>query len=84
MWAVCRARRGSRRRFKSTLTAAHALGQGITYLVFDPTTGQPLQIEAVETPNAPCALDLPPQPTIEQYNLILQTGRVAQLGTKLP
>jgi hypothetical protein len=59
----------------ATLAAAHALGQGITYLVLDPATGNPLQIEQVDTPNAPCGLRLPAQPTIEQYNVILNAGQ---------
>ena len=65
----------------ATLAAAHALGQGITYLVFDPATGNPLQVEHVDTPTAPCGLHLPSQPTIEQYNVILKTGQVAKQGT---
>jgi hypothetical protein len=81
---TCLPETGASGQMAAMLARNHVLGQGITYLVFDPTTGQPLQIEAVDTPNAPCGLDLPPQPTIEQYNVILQTGRVAQLGAKLP
>jgi hypothetical protein len=63
------------------LASRHALGQGITYLVLDPTTGQPLEVESIDTPNAPCALDLPRDPTIEDYNLLLQEGQVNQTGT---
>jgi len=62
------------------LASRHALGQGITYLVLDPTTGQPLEVESIDTPNAPCGLDLPRVPTIEDYNVLLQEGQVAQTG----
>lgn len=62
------------------LAAHNALGEGITYLVLDPSTGEPLEVEAVDTPNAPCALGLPAQPTIQQYNVILKSGRVAMTG----
>jgi len=65
----------------SALAQQHALGQGTTYLVLDPTTGQPLEIEQVDTPNAPCGPRLPPQPTIEEYNVILRTGHVDTPGT---
>jgi hypothetical protein len=57
-----------------------ALGQGISYLVVDSSTGQPLEVETVETPNPPCGLGLPAGATIEQYDLILKTGRVATTG----
>lgn len=66
------------------LARNHALGEGITYLVLDPATGQPLQIEALDTPNAPCGLHLPPGPTIEQYNVILGSGQVDRTGAQLP
>ena len=68
----------------ATLAAAHALGEGMTYLVLDPATGNPLQIEQVDTPNAPCGLQLPAGPTIEQYNVILKAGTVAKQGDELP
>lgn len=66
------------------LARNHALGEGITYLVLDSATGQPLQIEVLDTPNAPCGLRLPPGPTIEQYNVILGSGQVARTGAELP
>jgi hypothetical protein len=68
----------------TALAQQHALGQGITYLVLDPTTGQPLEIEQIDTPNAPCGLRLPPQPTIEEYNVILRAGQVATPGSPAP
>jgi hypothetical protein len=68
----------------TALAQQHALGQGITYLVLDPTTGQPLEIEQIDTPNAPCGLRLPPQPTIEEYNVILRAGHVATPGNPAP
>lgn len=65
----------------NTLLAQHgALGHGVTYLVLDPATGQPLQVEEVDLPNAPCGLDLPASPTIEQYSVILAAGQVAATG----
>jgi hypothetical protein len=66
------------------LARKHALGEGITYLVLDPATGDPLQIETVDTPNPPCGLGLPTGATIEQYNLILKTGTVNAIGDPMP
>jgi hypothetical protein len=66
------------------LARNHALGEGITYFVLDPKTGKPLQIEALDTPNAPCGLHLPPGPIIEQYNVILGSGQVDRAGAQLP
>ena len=64
----------------AALARHHALGEGITYLVLDPATGKPLQVEAVDRPNAPCALALPREPTVQQYNLLLHTGQVERVG----
>lgn len=61
-----------------------ALGQSTTYLVIDPATGKPLQVESVDTPNAPCALGLPREPMIEQYNVLLTSGQVASVGAVNP
>ena len=79
--STCVSVTGGASSINATLAAAHALGQGITYLVLDPATGNPLQVEQVDTPTAPCGLHLPSQPTIEQYNVILTTGQVAKQGS---
>jgi hypothetical protein len=68
----------------ATLAANHALGEGITYLVLDPSTGQPLMVESIYTPNPPCGLHLPSGPTVAQYNLILKTGQVNAIGATIP
>lgn len=67
---------------EATLAANHVLGDGITYLVLDPATGRPLQVEQVDTPNAPCGLRLPAGPTIEQYSIILNSGTVPTSGAE--
>lgn len=56
------------------------LGTGITYLVLDPVTGQPLQIEEVDSPNPPCGLRLPSGSIVERYNIVLDPGGVTQTG----
>jgi hypothetical protein len=66
-----------------TLGAHDALGRGITYLVLDPTTGQPLLVELIFSPNPPCGLKLPAVPTIQQYSLILKAGVVASVGQRV-
>jgi hypothetical protein len=71
--STCMPLAGSPTSINATLAASHALGNGITYLVLDPVTGNPLQIEQVDTPNAPCGLRLPPGPTIGQYSVILSS-----------
>jgi hypothetical protein len=68
----------------ATLAAKHALGEGITYLVLDPSSGQPLLVESIDSPNPPCALHLASGPTVEQYNLILKTGQVNAIGATMP
>src|SRR5450631_4010326 len=61
--------------------AQHSIvGTGITYLILDTVTGQPLQIEEVDSPNPPCGLRLPSGSTVEQYNIILDSGGVTQTG----
>lgn len=67
----------------ATLAANHVLGDGTTYLLLNPTTGQPLMVESLDTPNPPCALGLPAGTTIEQYNLILTTARVSGIGASV-
>jgi len=80
--ATCAAVSGavSSQEMQTALADHGALGVGTTYLVLDPSTGQPLQIESLDTPNAPCGLRLPAHPTIEQYSLILETGQVSKTG----
>jgi hypothetical protein len=81
---TCLSVSGPSSQVEQTLLQQHALGRGITYLIVDPTSGAPLEVEEVDTPSAPCGLRLPPQPTIEQYNVILHAGQVANVGVDAP
>jgi len=54
-------------------------GKGFDYFVIDALTGAPLQVEQAET-TPPCALGLPPAPTVQQYNVILTSGYVDKTG----
>jgi hypothetical protein len=54
---------------------------GTEYFVIDPTTGAILEVEEVDTPNAPPGLHLPPGPTVEQYDVILASGHISATGT---
>ena len=59
---------------------AHAVpGEAWEYLVVDPATGRPLQVEEIDS-TPPCALQLPQRPTVGQYNVILNAGRVFRVG----
>ena len=80
----CIAVSGASSSVTTAIARNHALGQGLTYLVLDPSTGQPLQVETVDTPNAPCGLGLPAAATIEQNSLILKAGRVNATGEAMP
>jgi hypothetical protein len=53
---------------------------GTEYFVIDPTTGAILEVEEVDTPNAPPGLHLPPGPTVEEYDVILASGHVSTIG----
>ena len=53
---------------------------GTEYFVIDPVTGAILEVEEVDTPNAPPGLHFPPGPTVQQYSVILDTGRVSSTG----
>jgi hypothetical protein len=53
---------------------------GTEYFVIDPITGAILEVEEVDTPNAPPGLHLPPGPTVEQYDVILASGHVSTAG----
>lgn len=55
------------------------LSTGIQYFVIEPATGAILEVELVDTP-APPALHLPPGPTVQEYSVILDSGRVSALG----
>jgi hypothetical protein len=57
--------------------------QATEYFVIDPNSGQPLQMERVDTPNPPSALRLPPGPTVEEYQVILATGQVDRVGVEV-
>lgn len=81
---TCLSVSGPSSQVEQTLIQQHALGKGITYLIVDPTSGAPLEVEEVDTPSAPCGLRLPPQPTIEQYNVILHAGQVANVSAEAP
>jgi hypothetical protein len=56
--------------------------EAIEYFVIDPHSGQPLQLERVDTPNPPSALRLPPGPTVEEYQVILAAGQVDRVGVE--
>lgn len=58
----------------ATLARHHDLGQGVTYLVLDPATGNPTPDRNSGQTERPCALALPREPTLQQYNLLLHTG----------
>jgi hypothetical protein len=60
-----------------------SLSTGVQYFVIDPATGAILEVELVDTP-APPALHLPPGPTVQQYSVILASGRVSTLGATPP
>lgn len=79
----CTAVSGPIASIETTLARNGVLGQGISYLIIDPSTGKPFEIETVETPNPPCGLSLPAGATIQQYDLILNAGRVAKTGATI-
>jgi RNA polymerase sigma factor (sigma-70 family) len=54
-----------------------SIGVGTEYFVIDPTAGAILEVEQVDTPNAPPGLHLPPGPTVQQYDVILASGHVS-------
>jgi hypothetical protein len=59
---------------------AHAKGgAGWDYFVLSPKTGQPLEVEEVDS-TPPCALRLPPGPFVGQYNVVLASGAVSASG----
>jgi hypothetical protein len=42
------------------------------YLIFDPSTGTPLEVDTVYTPSPPTALHLPAEPTVAAYSLLVR------------
>jgi len=57
-------------------------GEAWDYFVVDRTTGNTLEVEEVDS-TPPCALRLPPRPTVGQYNVVLASGNVVHLGDVL-
>lgn len=63
-------------------TGPGSLTTGIEYLIVDPTTGRPLEVEQVDGPNPPPGLHLRPGPIVAQFDILLDSRQVASLGAQ--
>jgi hypothetical protein len=61
------------------LSDSSSIATGTEYFIID-SSGTLLQIEEIDTPNAPPALKLPPGPTVQQYEQVLTSGFVDTVG----